>query len=225
MPIQFGMPDEAINPFGTLSGWSWLARLKDKKRTLTAPEDHLGNDVYYHPHGDRTEYQIEGNATGAANVSPVLPTHIGKVYEDEFGVCTKIEIKTSRTEFVKITAEMHQHDANAHTDASVKSVAHGVMLGRNFGATDVLGLGTADVLCKECTITIECDHVDESDHVDGHAVGQNTKPRITVQAQYVGVPDTATLPIGYVLEAAPIQEKIGEFIVTTVTAKKPLAFG
>lgn len=213
--IAFG----SEQPFGALTGWNYTSAsvTTDKERATAA--DEIGNEVASKLYDERTN--VTASFVAASISAPTVPPSIGAVLNSY--IVTSIAISTTRDGFATMTLTGHNHAANAHAGTE-KSVAHGIALTSGFGAQDFMeGTAGSNASVRSGSITIECQHADETDNDGDHLVGENYQPMLTAETEWVGVPSTAAAA-GWDVTSRPNPTENTGFESTSVSGTKALAF-
>jgi hypothetical protein len=215
--IQFG----SDKPFGDLTGWNYTSAsvTTDKERATAA--DSIGNEVASRLYDEKIS--VTASLVAASASAPDVPTEIG-AYLGAY-ILTSIQISTSRDGFVTMTLTGHNHAVNPHSGASgEKTVAHGITLASGFGALDFMeGTAGSNASVRSGTITIECQHTDETDASGDHLVGENYQPMLTAETEWVGVPTTPA-DTGWDVTSKPNPTENTGFESASYSGTKALAF-
>lgn len=213
--IAFG----SEQPFGALTGWNYTSASVTVDKERANALDETGNETASRLYDERTNVTASLVAAGAT--APTVPPALGDVVNGY--LITSIQLSTSRDGFATMTLTGHNHAASAHATVE-RTVAHGITLASGFGAQDFMG-GTAgtDASIRSGSITIECQHADETDNDGDHLVGENYNPMLTAETEWVGVPTTAA-GSGWDVTSKPNPTENTGFESTTVSGTKALAF-
>ncbi len=213
--IAFG----SEQPFGALTGWNYTSASPTTAKERATAADEIGNEVASKLYDERTN--VTASFVAASISAPTVPPSIGAVINSY--IVTSIAISTTRDGFATMTLTGHNHTANAHS-GSEKSVAHGITLTSGFGAQDFMeGTAGSNASVRSGSITIECQHADETDSGGDHLVGENYQPMLTAETEWVGVPSTAAAA-GWDVTSQPNPTENTGFESTSVSGTKALAF-
>lgn len=205
--------------FGSVAGWAYRSNSKNVQLDRATAHDGINNEVNSNLSNERTEVSASLECQSNTNT---VPASLGALLGGY--VLTQIQISTQAA--ANAPAEMslsgHNHTANAH--ASVKTVAHGIALAKQYGATDFMG-GTAGDNASPIrgSVTVQCDHTDEQDEDNDHFAGENQNPRIEAETEWLGVPSVAAAAGWDVTVTTTVDERSG-LKKTTVRGAKKLAF-
>lgn len=213
--IDFG----SAQPFGTLTGWNYTSATITTDKQRANALDHIGNEAASNLYDETTN--VTASLVASSSSAPTIPPSIGAKVGDY--ILTSIQVNTTRGEAATMTLTGHNHTANAHT-GSEKSVAHGITLAGGFGSKDFMaGTAGSNASVKSGSITIECQHADETDGSGSHLVGENYTPMLTAETEWVGVPSAAA-ESGWDVTSKPNPTENAGFETTTVSGTKALAF-
>ena len=214
--INFG----ASGGFGDIAGWNHIDNSSPNSKDRATASDEIGNEAASNMHNERTEYS-DSYETPLAGSAPNIPAEIGDIINSI--LLTRIRVETDGTSYAKMTLEGHQHADNPHT--SEKTVAHGITLDDGFGVTDFLG-GTAgaNASCVRSDITIECEHLDETDGDGDHLVGENYNPRMTANSEWVGTPTEPNADSSWDIQSSSPTRGNTAYERVTYTGVKALEF-
>jgi len=215
--IAFG----SEQPFGALTGWNYTSANVTIEKERANALDEIGNEAASQLYDEKTT--VTASLVAAATTAPTVPATLGARLNSLY-VLTSIQISTTRDGFATMTLTGHGHAANDHTGSDVKTVAHGITLSSGFGAQDFMG-GTAgdNAAARAGSITIECQHADETDASGGHLVGENYTPMLTAETEWTGVPTTAA-GAGWDVTSKPNPTENTGFETYSVSGTKPLTF-
>ena len=213
--IAFG----SEQPFGALTGWNYTSASVTVEKKRANALDEIGNEDASQLYDEMTN--VTASFVAASTTAPTIPPSIGAVLNGY--IVTSIQVTTDREAFATMTLTGHNHAANAHS-GSEKSVAHNLTLASGFGAKDFMaGTAGSNASIKSGTVTIECQHADETDSSGGHLVGENYTPMITAETEWVGVPSAAA-ESGWYVTSKPNPTSNTAFETYSVSGTKALAF-
>ena len=178
--IQWG----SSSSFGTIAGFNPQGDNYTSGYQRASSDDGNGDETaskLYDRRIDRNQTFKGASATTVGVIPPIIGAICGSV------LLTRIEIKTSGTDFPTLSLTGHQHGSNAHANDR-RQAAHGIVLAVAFGAQDFLGstYDGDDVELVESTAVISVQHKDEPGQNGEHATGQNYKGMIEVTQEYLG---------------------------------------
>lgn len=180
MDIQWG----STSSFGSIAGFNPQTDNYSSGYQRASSDDGNGDESaskLFDRRIDRSQAFVGASATTVGTIPPIIGCICGSV------LLTRIEIKTSGTNFPTLNLTGHQHATNPHANDR-RQAAHGIVLSVAFGAQDFLGstYDGDDVELVESTAVISIQHKDEPGQFGEHAVGQNYKGMIEVTQEYLG---------------------------------------
>lgn len=214
--IAFG----SEQPFGALTGWNYNSASVTNGKERASALDRIGNEAASKLYDEKDEVTASF-ISASSSVAPTIPPVIGAVLNGY--ILTSIQVSTTRDGMPTMTLTGHQHAANPH-DGSEKKIAHGITIASGFGAQDFMsGTAGANASVRSGSITIECQHADETDADGDHLVGENYTPMITAETEWTGVPTTPAAT-GWDVTSKPNPTVNTGFESYSVSGTKALAF-
>jgi len=210
----------AVGGFGDLSadGWDLQSANYTRQMDRVTASSKTNNEVASNMADARKNwtctYKAKKNYAAAA---PTIPPNIGA----SLGGVTllSIAVSTVASDFATMTLTGHEH-VDGTDGAGMRSVAHGIALTKGFGACAFGTTGGESV--SSGSATISCDHAETKDKDGDTSAGENSNPRIEIQAKWLGT--GAHEPATY--DETDYSEETGNdnFLYSNISCVKPLAF-
>lgn len=216
MAATFGA---GASPFGTLAGWDHQnttdGATTERATYSSKSNNELGSTLYNKRREIVSTFKASANMAKSA---PAIPPQIGELNDIAL---TSIVITLTNDDFAGLTLTGHTH-TDGSTDGTLRKAAHSISIGRGFGCFPSITPSGIDAL-NSCTITIECDHAEESDGSGNVKQGENHNPRITIEWTGAGSQGSASIG-GYDITSDSENPTNDGYKEVTVSAIKALAF-